>query len=281
MLNLSETFKVPHLFHRLADVVQTMENFAPLTFAEKWDNVGLLIEPSQEEIIKKIILTNDLTEVVLKEAKEKNANLIVSYHPPIFSGLKRLTKQTWKERIILECIERKIAIYSPHTSWDSCPQGVNDWLAGCLPIASKEPAITNAINPLYGAGRICSLSGEITLREAIVRIKRNTGLLHVHVAIASNGSLHSPINSFGVCAGSGASVLKEIKAPIDLFITGELSHHDCLEAVHRQIHVVTLNHSNSERGYLKEFKNILEGLLENDQVEIIVSQEDVDPLNTF
>lgn len=240
----------------------------------------LKVEPSQQVDIKTIMLTNDLTGDVLEEAKQKKANLIVSYHPPIFGGLKRLTSQTWKERIIVECIENRIAIYSPHTSWDSCPQGVNDWLAASLPSTSNVPALPSQVNPLYGAGRICQVNEEITLRNAIERIKSYTGLPDVRVGIASSGSLDSPILTFGVCAGSGASVLKEIKS-IDLFITGELSHHDCLEAIHRQVHVVTLNHSNSERGYLADFRNILKGLLKNDQVEIIVSQSDTDPLKTF
>ena len=258
-----------------------MENFAPLCFAEKWDNVGVIVEPSTRVNIKTILLTNDLTDDVLEEAKEKKANLIVSYHPPIFSGLKRLTMQTWKERLIVECIENHIAIYSPHTSWDACPNGVNDWLAASLPIASKSPAILNQINPLFGAGRICQVNGQITLRNVIDKIKSYTGLPDVRVAIASAGSLDSPVLTFGVCAGSGASVLKDIKVPIDLFITGELSHHDCLEAIHRQVHVITLNHSNSERGYLKDFQKILKSLLNNDQIDIVVSQSDADPLKTY
>lgn len=106
-------------FYRLSDVVQRMESFAPIKFAEKWDNVGVLVEPSTQEDIKKILLTNDLTESVLEEATKNGVNLIVSYHPPIFSGLKRLTQDSWKERIVVQCIENRIAIYSPHTSWDA------------------------------------------------------------------------------------------------------------------------------------------------------------------
>lgn len=102
-----------------------MESFAPLSFAEKWDNVGLLSEPSEDIEVRVILLTNDLTSNVLDEAKRVEANMIVSYHPPIFSGLKRLTMANWKERIIIECIEKKIAIYSPHTSWDA-------WLVSAL-----------------------------------------------------------------------------------------------------------------------------------------------------
>lgn len=103
----------------------------------------------------------------------------------------------------------------------------------------------------------------------------------VRVGIATNGSMDSQIRSFGICAGSGASILKEIKAPIDLFITGELSHHEALEAIHNQTSVVALNHSNSERGFLKEFRNILWDLLKSEKIEIIVSQADADPLKTF
>lgn len=96
-----------------------MELFAPTKFAEKWDNVGVLVEPSSEQDIKKILLTNDLTENVMEEALKHEVNMIVSYHPPIFSGLKRLTQENWKERIIVKCIENRIALYSPHTSWDA------------------------------------------------------------------------------------------------------------------------------------------------------------------
>lgn len=118
---LSQTFAVSNFFiiFRLTEIVQAMEGFAPTRFAEKWDNVGVLIEPSTSTDIKKIFLTNDLTEHVMEEALENKANLIISYHPPIFSGLKRLTTASWKERIILQCIENRIALYSPHTSWDA------------------------------------------------------------------------------------------------------------------------------------------------------------------
>lgn len=266
---------------RLSEVIKAMESFAPITFAEKWDNVGLLVEPSTRVNIKTILLTNDLTLNVLDEAQRVEANLIISYHPPIFGSLKRLTMQNWKEQIIIECLERKIAIYSPHTSWDSCPDGVNDWLAGSLPIISKSPALPNLFNPLFGAGRICQAKGNLTLRMAIEMIKNYTGMPDVRVGIATSGSLDSIITHFAVCAGSGASVLKDIKAPIDLFITGEMSHHDCLDAIHKQISVVTLNHSNSERGYLKDFKNILGKLLNNDSISIVVSESDADPLKTY
>ena len=225
-------------------------------------------------------MTNDLTEVVLKEAVDLQADMIISYHPPIFAGLKRLTSNTWKERIIVKLLEEKIALYSPHTAWDSCPNGVNDWLASSLPIKSKVPATPSQIDANFGGGRVCEVEGNLTLKEAIELIKKYTGLPDVRVGIATSGSLNSKIQSFGVCAGSGASILKAIKAPIDLFVTGELSHHEALDAISTQTHVITLNHSNSERGYLKDFKKILASKLDK-TVEIFISQIDADPLSTY
>ena len=81
----------------LTKVVKVLENFAPSSLAGSWDNVGLLIEPRQsDKAIKKIMLTNDLTESVMDESLSANVDMIISYHPPIFRPLKRLTSKSWK-----------------------------------------------------------------------------------------------------------------------------------------------------------------------------------------
>ena len=80
----------------LTKIIAKIEQFSPLSLAGSWDNVGLLVEPHKTAIISKIILTNDLTESVVNECIDKNANMILSYHPPIFKPLKSLTKATWK-----------------------------------------------------------------------------------------------------------------------------------------------------------------------------------------
>lgn len=146
--------------------------------------------------------------------------MIISYHPPIFAPLKRITQKSWKERIVSICLENKIALYSPHTSWDSVTNGVNDWLASALPLASAQPVLENLSNPSIGAGRLCVIQGELTLGAAIDRIKAYTKLKDLKVAVAVNRNLESPIRTFAVCAGSGTSVLKGVKA--DLYITGLL-----------------------------------------------------------
>jgi putative NIF3 family GTP cyclohydrolase 1 type 2 len=82
----------------LNDVVTKLDNFAPKSLAETWDNVGLLVEPVTKRNIERILLTNDLTEDVMEEAVKVRADLIISYHPPIFVPLKSVTGRTWKVR---------------------------------------------------------------------------------------------------------------------------------------------------------------------------------------
>jgi len=112
----------------LKEVVTRLHKFAPPWLSESWDNVGLLVEPSSPHTISKLLLTNDLTETVAGEAVGMNVNMILSYHPPVFKPLKQLCQQSWKERIIVKCIENRIAVFSPHTCYDTLQGGVNDWL---------------------------------------------------------------------------------------------------------------------------------------------------------
>jgi putative NIF3 family GTP cyclohydrolase 1 type 2 len=112
----------------LKHLIKRLSEYGENKIACDWDNVGLLVEPSGPLQINKILVTNDLTEPVLEEAIAKRVNCIISYHPPIFAPLKRLTQVDWKQRSVVKCIEQRIAVYSPHTIWDAIEGGINDWI---------------------------------------------------------------------------------------------------------------------------------------------------------
>lgn len=121
----------PSALMELSDVTRVLKEVAPLQAAESWDNVGLLVEPSRQPLVKTLLITNDFTEQVLEEAledPERKPQLIVSYHPPLFKAFKRLTQHSTKERLVVRVIEEGIAVYSPHTSLDNMEGGINDWL---------------------------------------------------------------------------------------------------------------------------------------------------------
>ncbi|XP_072033126.1 LOW QUALITY PROTEIN: NIF3-like protein 1 [Amphiura filiformis] len=355
----------------LKNVVKKLNRFAPTTLAEDWDNVGLLVEPTPPHKVNTLFLTNDLTEEVLEEAVTKNADMILAYHPPIFSAMKRLTMRTEKERIIVKAIEKRIAIYSPHTSYDAVDGGVNDWLASGLEIFSKplqnhvtcgdlkgallekslyllsytrgyklefldcEQGLTHTLKsvpgvsdimlsvndnmvrmrasmncttsglpraleilnkdedvkgtiqitqlmkppiPHTGMGRLCTLKEPINLKQSLEKKKKHLNLPHVQLAVGKEKSLDSPVKTIAVCAGSGSTVLRGSLA--DLYVTGEMSHHEVLAAVAQGTSVILCNHSNTERGYLQVIRNKFDEQFEG-KVKVIVSEVDEDPLKVF
>ena len=108
----------------IKEVTDLLEHLAPLEDAEDFDNVGLLVGDSSKEVTG-ILVTLDTLEAVVDEAIAKNCNLIISFHPIIFSGLKKLTGQDYVQRTVIKAIENQIAIYSMHTALDNAPEGVN------------------------------------------------------------------------------------------------------------------------------------------------------------
>jgi dinuclear metal center YbgI/SA1388 family protein len=134
----------------LARVVAALERLAPPRLAEDWDNVGLLVDQPRPRRVRRCLLTIDLTDDVLDEAIEGGHELIVSYHPPIFSPLRRLRASAPGEARILRAVRAGIAIYSPHTALDAAQGGVNDWLADGLGISRARECLTTI--PCVGSG---------------------------------------------------------------------------------------------------------------------------------
>nr|XP_020667396.1 NIF3-like protein 1 [Pogona vitticeps]XP_020667397.1 NIF3-like protein 1 [Pogona vitticeps]XP_020667398.1 NIF3-like protein 1 [Pogona vitticeps] len=352
-------------FMDLKVLVSSLNDFASLSLAESWDNVGLLVEPSPPHPVSTLFLTNDLTEEVMEEALQKKADLILSYHPPIFQPLKRITWKTWKERLVIRALENRVGIYSPHTAYDAVPHGVNNWLAkglGACTSVPIQPAVAltyptggsyrvefsacpgenletvlsrvcalsevslvttvsarvdgeeqtrvslnctqqamlqvvallsensllcqrTEIIPLEkplisdtGMGRLCTLKEPVSTSVLVEQVKSHLRLPHVRLALGAGKSLESQVKVVALCAGSGSTILRGTES--DLYLTGEMSHHDVLDAVSKGITVILCEHSNTERGFLLELQQTLAAYLEN-KVQVIVSERDKDPLQVL
>ena len=140
------------------DITKILEELAPLTHAEDFDNVGLLVG-DQNRTVSGILVTLDTLENVVDEAISKKCNLIVSFHPIIFSGLKKLTGSTYVERVVMKAIAHNIAIYSMHTALDNSKQGVNAKI--CEVLGIKNPKIL-----IPKAGTIKKLTTYVPVDEA-------------------------------------------------------------------------------------------------------------------
>ena len=121
----------------IKEVINIIEEFAPLNYAEDFDNVGLLVGNASEEV-KGALITLDTLEATVDEAIAKNCNLIISFHPIIFSGLKKLTGKNYVERTVLKAIKNDIAIYAIHTALDNQHKGVNDMIAEELGLVNRQ-----------------------------------------------------------------------------------------------------------------------------------------------
>ena len=121
-------------------------------------------------------------------------------------------------------------------------------------------------------GRLVTLKEPLAIDRVVELVKSHLKLKHVRMATTTNCK---GVEKIAICAGSGGSVLKNVKA--DLFLTGEMSHHEVLDAVHRGTNVILCEHSNTERGFLSKWKEVLQSAL-GEGVQITVSLNDRDPL---
>ncbi len=119
------------------EVTTVLEELAPLAYAEEFDNVGLLVGSYTQEV-SGILVTLDTLENVVDEAIANNCNLIVSFHPIIFSGLKRIIGSSYVERVVIKAIQNNIAIYSMHTALDNSKEGVNAKICEVLEILDPQ-----------------------------------------------------------------------------------------------------------------------------------------------
>ncbi len=243
---------------------------APLDYAERWDNVGVLLEGVGE--VERALLTIDLTEPVLDEALAAGCGLIVAYHPPIFSGFKRLCMGDPQQRILLRAVRAGLTIYSPHTALDAALGGINDWLVEGLGAVTECAPITPHVEVEgVGAGRVATLAQPTAVRALVERLKGHLGLQHLRLASPDPEAL---VERVAVCPGAGGGLFEGCRGP-QLFLTGEMRHHDVLDRVRRGEHVILSDHTNTERGYLPR---LAERLRAEWPIEVLVSARDRDPL---
>jgi len=146
-------------------ICELIEEVAPLSLQESYDNAGLLVGNSQMEVTS-VLVCIDITEEVIEEAIKKNCNLIISHHPLIFSELKRLTGQNEVQRCVAKAIKNDLAIYAAHTNLDNVLQGVNGKIAekiGLVNTRILQPKLNSLLKLITFVPRLHSYS----VREAL------------------------------------------------------------------------------------------------------------------
>jgi dinuclear metal center YbgI/SA1388 family protein len=263
----------------LKNLLPRLQLAVPLALADSsWDNVGLLFESLHEpKGPARLMLCIDYTLPVAHEAVERSVDVVIAYHPPWFRECKRLTVENLP--VLAVAASNGISVYCMHTALDAMNGGINDVLVSFFTqsLDSKSFSVM-PIDEATNMGRLVNFFlQECSLETIVETLKTTLNLGYVRVAKSIYGPGGNAIRSLAICVGGGASVLK--KAQADVYITGEMSHHDVLVALQRGTHVLLCEHSNTERFYLPYLKSHLQKCL--DDCEIVLSESDKEPLSAW
>ncbi|MFV0554218.1 MAG: Nif3-like dinuclear metal center hexameric protein [Mangrovibacterium sp.] len=227
---------------KIKEIIDHLEALAPLAFQESYDNAGLLVGAPTDET-ESALLCLDVTESVVDEAIAQGHRLIISHHPLIFGGLKKINGKNEVERCVIKAIRHQIAIYAAHTNLDAVQGGVNTMICNKIGLVNQQGlTATNDSEPI-GIGLVGDLpQGE----EEKIFLQRIKDTFHCE-AIRHSKLLGKKINRVAVCGGAGSSLAHAaIAAGADIFITGDMKYHEFFEADNRII-LADIGHFESEQ----------------------------------
>lgn len=251
----------------LHELDTVLESIAPLRHSATWDNTGWIVRLENPQQIRGVLLCIDLTTAVVTEAVARSCQAVVCYHPPIFHPLKRLEATVGMHAALQKALAHGIHLYSPHTALDSASNGLNDWLAGLAGPGSIEAFAS------HGA-RLVTLTEPVSLRDLCLRYLRALRAPCIRLVLGRGISVTTKARELAVCAGSGASALREVRGA-RVWLTGEMSHHDLLSAREAGVTVLLSEHTRTERPYLPRYAERIRRAA-GSRLRVLVSRHDAE-----
>lgn len=233
------------------EVMECLEGIAPKAFAEKWDNVGLLLGREDKEI-KKILLALDASGDVVKEAVTWEADLLITHHPLIFSGMKSVTGKDFIGKRVYELIQNDICYYAMHTNFDV--MGMADAVADKLELLNCQVLDVTFQDEISkeGIGRIGELAKPVSLEECARYVKEKCDLSCVRV-FGDGGQM---VDRMALIPGSGKDYIDiSIEKGAKVILTGDIGHHNGLDAVEKGVAIIDAGHFGLEKifsSYMEE-----------------------------
>lgn len=241
---------------KCSEIFEYLTKLYPLELAMDWDNSGLLLGRSDKEI-KNVLVVLDITNEVLEYTQAKDIDLIVSHHPIIFSALKRVTDETLLGKYILNILKNDISVIAMHTNFDIAKGGMAD-------ICSERLGLSNTCvfertnifdGEELGVGKIGDLKKDMSLDELIKLVKTKFDLSHVSVFGREN--INSNIRRVAISPGSGKGMYKYAVKRADVLITGDITHHDGLDAANDGVCIIDATHYGLEHLFVEKVKSDL------------------------
>lgn len=253
-----------------ADVIRKLEELSPLSYAESWDNPGLLAGRTDKEI-KKIYIAVDATTEVVAEAESAGADMLLTHHPLIFKGIKKVNSEDFIGRRILKLLQADICYYAMHTNFDV--MGMADAAADELKLQNREVLDITFEDDIAkeGFGRLGDLPYPMTVDECAAYVKERFHLQAVKVF----GQGSQKLVRAAISPGSGKSMIAPaIGKGAEVLITGDIDHHEGIDAVEQGLAIIDAGHYGLEKIFVPYLQEYLKR--ETEGIEII-TQGKADP----
>ncbi len=205
---------------KVKEIISVIEDFAPLSLQEGWDNSGLCVGSPEDEVTS-VLLGLDCTPELVDEAAACGADMIVTHHPLIFKGVRKITPDDRTGLAIIKAIKAGIAIYAAHTSADKVLSGVSGAMAARLGL--KNVRILDEDGEGTGLGIVGEFETPLTSEEVLTLIKERFSLK----VVRTSRPLEDRIERVALCGGSGGSLIAAaMAAGAQLYVSGDISYHN-------------------------------------------------------
>ena len=234
---------------KLKEIYNFLDELSPFELQEKWDNSGLLVGNLEDEF-EKIYLSIDLDEELIDTIDENS--LVITHHPLIFSGLKRVNDDTYSTKCLKKLIKKDIALISMHTNIDKTH--LNKYVVENIlgfKITNQNEFISN-------------IEINMSFDDLVNHASSKLGLKTLKAV-----KCHNFIKTACVVTGAGMSLLDDINA--DCFLTGDIKYHDAMEAKARGISLIDIRHYESEKYFNELMMGLIEGYLKKNKLQAIIT----------
>lgn len=239
------------------EIVQVIEAAYPREAALDFDNVGLLAGRAEKEV-KRVYIALDATDAVIDRAAEAEADMLITHHPLIFSPLKKVTDEDFISRRVVKLIQNDISYYAMHTNYDVLGMAeLSEKILGIRNTDVLDITMEKDGKP-EGIGRIGELEKPMTLEECCVYVKHKLNLGSLKVF----GDMQAEVSRLAISPGSGkTAIAAAIAKGADVLVTGDIGHHDGLDAVEQGLAVIDAGHYGTEYIFIDDMRRFLEDKL--------------------
>lgn len=231
------------------DIIAAIEEFAPLSIQEEWDNSGLQTGSPEQEV-HGVLVGFDCTEALIEEAVRRGCDFVLTHHPLLFNPLRSICPENPTGAAVIAAVRNGIAVYAAHTTADKVPGGVSGLMARRLSL--QDIRILEEEAPGVGLGAVGNLPEALSAAEATALVKERFGLPFLR----TSRPVDCPVRTVAMCGGSGSSCIDSaIRAGAQLFLCGDISYHHFF--VPDGFMVADVGHFESEVEIVDVFHSIL------------------------